>query len=624
MPHPLESLQALVSLRQEAVNEHREWKRRSFTLDTILDSRWATVWDDLTAELSEPLVENIPLQALEDRAAQAASVEPRLIVAPTRGTRKDAGEKNAATRRHAILSMWQRSRWVPTRKLWYIDRIAHAAAYGVPWADFYRSDYSRIPPGQRLPYMKRIDPRQVYPLSHNSAGRMTGVILTRTRRWADIVREWGDDNLGLRELKARVDMKRADPRAPFQIVEETWYFDDTYYAVGLTARPQVSPTFLEMNYLTRYSLAAQDQLDVWLQGPVAHGLRWCPVVEAKRVSWDGGYRSELDGILPQMKVAQNLMARYLEDIGDAVSSPVVMRGIQNPEDYGPYAELLDDGSGTAQVEYPRKPSTFEVRQAVVDQIEMGRRQGRQPAQRAGEGQGGWNTGRGVDALLDGYSTVIADAQSDIATFLTDLSGMLANYDEVHCSDPEGGQKEIEGTDGQTSFSATYNPASLWKGDHRCIVTYGAATGLDQAQLFSRLSLAKSQGLMTTRTFMMESGIVSDPLQEEREIMLENVSQAMVGFLFSQAQAGNLAPLQELYKKLDGDTASVRQAVLELLSESQAVPSQGPGNPTGPQGDQLSALLGDVGQTGPPALATAGQSLRSVLPNGISQNLPRGA
>lgn len=76
------NVDTLAELREWATLHHRDWKRRSWTTDLIARNEWSVVWDDLTVAQEEPLVENIFLEALEDKAAQAASLMPRILVSP--------------------------------------------------------------------------------------------------------------------------------------------------------------------------------------------------------------------------------------------------------------------------------------------------------------------------------------------------------------------------------------------------------------------------------------------------------------------------------------------------------------------------------------------------------------
>jgi hypothetical protein len=87
------------TMREWGLFAHRDWKRRSWTSDLIARGEWSTVWDDLTQESSQALVENVYVEALEDKSASAATLIPQIIVAPALGTRKDRAETVAQTKR---------------------------------------------------------------------------------------------------------------------------------------------------------------------------------------------------------------------------------------------------------------------------------------------------------------------------------------------------------------------------------------------------------------------------------------------------------------------------------------------------------------------------------------------
>ena len=610
------TLLELTELRSEVVGEHQAWKRRSLTLDTMLSDRWQTIWDDLSVEYGEPLVENTLLQAIEDKTAQAASVQPILAVAPTRGTRQDRAERNAEQRRRVMKAYWTRSNTTVMLKELFMDRIGHGAAYLYPWADFYEPDGTRRARSLLYPYLMRCDPRHVYPVGHNTNKRLTSVIITKTRRIGEVEREYGRDHPALRALRLRWSGEMG--KSPLTRVEETWFFDETDWAVAISAYPQPFD-YAYFTYRNSYP-EARTRMDEWIVACQPHGLDLCPVSESRRVTFDGEYRGELDTMVPRLKVAQSIMARFLDAVADSIYAPVVMDNIQNPEDYGPNAELIGTGGGPAKVEYPSKPVHFEAFQAARDQVDMSRRDGKHPAQRVGaQESGGWITGRGSQALMSGYDTALADAQSDVARLLQMSTMIAAHYDEVHCTE-EGVKKTIEGTEGTVPFVETYNAGQLFQKDYRCEVSYGAATGLDKSQLLSQLGIARSLEGMSLRTFMEKSGMVDDALQEEREIFIENVVKAFTGTMFAQVQQGNMEPLRLALEAVDGDAVTMRQAVVDAIRNMQAPqPEPGPGNQPGPAPDGMTDINAMEAGT-PVALRDAGRSLRGALPASVSQNV----
>jgi hypothetical protein len=447
---------------------------------------------------------------------------------------------------------------------------------------------------------------------------MTSVIIAKLRRLEDIELEYGSDHPAVIEVKHR--FTAAGHKARLRHVEETWYFDETDAAVALTARP-IPTRWDAFRYVSPIdSLHDTSRYDAWLAEPAAHGLNWCPVAEVKRITNDGEYRSPLDVVIPRLKVAQNFMARLLEDVADSVFGPVLMEGIVNPEDYGPNAELIGDGQGRAKVEYPRKPSNFEVRQIVIDQLGMARRDAKHPEQRSGEAGVSIGSAKHTETLMGAFNEELKHAHKDVAAGLQWANTLCANYDQVHCA----GRKQIDGIDQSGAWLETYDPAKLFKDDFRNRVSYGAAAGLDRHNLMTMMSLARNMKSISQRTFMRETGLVQDPLQEERDIMIEDLVVAMQGTVIQQAvEAGNMEPLRILVTKIDGDTMTVRQAVTETIQEMQTAPAGGaPGGPGAAGPDPLrqvnSLEAGGNGVEG--GLTDIGRSLRGVLPSGVNRAL----
>lgn len=607
----------LAELREEAIHAHRGWKRRSFTFDTIASDQWQTVWDDLTSEMSEPLVENVVLQALEDKTYAAGSLSPQLEVHPTRGTRQDRAERAAEKKRRVMMSYWDRSDMDKLRSQLFIDWFGHGATYLYPWADLYHMDGSLRKSAERFPYLVRANPRHVYPLSHNMRGRMTSVIVTKLRRVSDVEQEYGKDHPAIQRLRQRAARQRIDYK--LDQVEETWYFDETISSVMISARP-IPSRINTFRYVSPIDAvyAEGERMDEWLFEPSPHGMNWCPMVEIKRLTNDGEYRSPLDVVIPRIKVAHQFMARLLDDVADSVYGPVLMEGILNPEEYGPGAELIGDGQGRAKVEYPRQPVNFEARQVVADQLDMSRRDGRYPEQRAGEAGASIITGKGTNALMGSYSDELRAAHNDVAGGLQWATSMCAHYDEVHGA----GTKEIEGIEDSGAWVERYDPVQVFDGDYRCRVSYGAAAGHDKHNFVTLMTLMRSQKAVSQRRYMRETGMVDDVLQEERDILIEDLIMAMEGTLIQQAaQAGNMEPLRRLIEKIDDDSMTIRQAVFETIKEAEMAPTGG-----GAQGGQQSpdplrqAASVEAGGSGSADAIQAGGRLRQVLPSGVNRAL----
>jgi len=604
----LRGIDELKAVREEALFEHRDWKRRSWTSDLIARNEWSTVWDDLSVEASEALVENIYTEALEDKAASAASLTPQIIVAPSPGTRSDRAEMAAQRKRRVFLSYGYRSNVNQLMVRWYLDWYQHGAAYAFPWCDWHTKP--------RLPFFMRLDPRQAYPLAHDSRNNLTAVLFSRLRGWDDIVQEYGEDHPTLLRLQSARE-RRLQPE-PTQ-VEEIWYFDTDSWAVALydNAIPDFASQFRYVSPLRTSSLRQGPEAD-WLVEPEKHRLEGCPVVEARRDSPDGEYRGALDVMIPNLRVAHNLMARILEDAEQHIYAPVVMSNIENPEDYGPGATLYGTGEGQARVEYARPPVNFEGLQQIQLSLDAARNVGRYPQQRRGDFGASIASAKGVTAVMGAYNTELAWSQRDIAFLLQRVNGRTANFDEVWCP----GSKQIDGFDEGEVFNDRYDPGTVFRGDYRNFVTFGGGLGLDMQQFLLMLASMKNMEGMARRTFMAKSGLVDNPLREERDIALEQISDAFFAFALQQANTGNVDPLQKIAARIDDDKTTVRAAVMETIAEVYAVPT-GAGAAGGAGGSPMDIvrMARSMSSGGVPGLAAGQPQQPPSIGAGLGRMLP---
>jgi len=600
------TINELVHIRTDALNRHRQWKQRSLTSDLIVQGRWQAIWPDLTVEENEPTVENIYIEALEDKAAAAGAGIPFVDVAPTRGTREDRAERVAQQRRRAFISFMRDSDLYGEQVQWYMDWLQHGAMFGMPWT---------LPDEPWYPFAIRLDPRFVYPIAHDSRGRLSAALFIRNRTAADIASDFPNNET----VNRRIPKWREENLD----LEEIWYLDKNEWGVaistagtdGMGSFRYVSPTQKEP------SLNPSAE---WIIEPHPHRLSHCPLVERRKVTGDGEYRGALDPMIPQLKHAHNLMSQLLLDVSRNVFAPILVDGVENPEDIGPEAILLGDGTGASRIEYPRPPMNFEAMQQVAAQIVAARNVGAFPQQRSGDFGASIASAKGVSAVMGQYNTQQAWAQRDLSVFYSELLSRLAEYDEQWCG---GYRKEIRGYDEGEMFTDKYDPAKFWKGDYRVHVGFHGE-GLDKQAHTTYLAMIRNMGGMSMRSFMRLSGAVDNPLQEEREQALEQRDMAFMSFVMQQAQAGNMEPLRRFSELVDGDTETARSAISKVIAEMFAVPTEGPaaGMPgmggTGNPGDVVEAAR-SLASGGIPGNAEGqrpliGGDLAGLLPAGLGR------
>lgn len=585
--------------RSWGVRQHSFWKAQMRIMDEIQANRWEVIWDDETVEPAPPLVENAYLTAVEDKTMAAAQSLPSLIVWPTQGTQKDKSEANAERRRRVMSSYWTRSNLRREAFTLYGDWHHSGVMYAMPWADGLWT-----PDMDSFPYFLIVDPRGVYPLGHRSNGDLSSALIVRKRLYRDVEAEWGVDHPGLKELKAR--RTKMGLEAKLEMVEELWVMDDTGWGVAFCdtslPRDKYSPRSSGFGPMTSEGWPV-----AWALPWEDHGLPRCPLVEAKRKTLDGEYRGVVWDIVPTLQVAHNLMAKLLEDVDANIFAPTLLDNIVNPDEYGPNGILIGTGDRPANILRDRPPVNFEAQQVIGGLLDQARRQAMEPEQRSGVFGASIASQKAVNAVMGSWNAELAQAQIDFEHFLGQLTSLTAAFDENYTP----GKKKVDGYDSQGgAYSLTYDPVTLYKGDWRCHVTYGERTGLDENNHVTRLAMVRNMGGMAKRTFMTKSGVIQDPLQEEREIGLELIlDQFNMQVLPGLIQSGQFDILQDFIANIDSDRMTYREAVLAAMKKLYA-----PTDPAAAEGAVPGAAAPGAG--GPADLI---EMMRSAEAGGIPGN-----
>ena len=610
------SLEDVRKARDWGVNFHAPWKRQITVNDAVASDQWNVIWDDGEDEPSDPLVENVYKGALEDKMSAAGSFLPSIFVPPPPGTTEDRGERAAQKRKRVIMSYWDRSDMPRLLKTLYRDWFHTGAGFLMPWTEWFDKDGNPRPSAERAPYLMKLDPRQAYPLAHNSKGQLVKILFARQRRVAELIDEYGANNPALEELTQYRNVKKLDDA---DFLEEIWYFDSTYWGVAL------GDSLLPAEWQGRQTLptgmidAVGGSNMAWVGEPVKHMMDRCPVMESKRLTHDDSYRGALEDVIPALKTAQNFMARILDDLQQNIYAPVVLDNIENHEEYGPGAILRGTGDGTASILRDRPPVNFEGQRIVAETISSAHRQASWPVQRSGDADASVVSAKGVTALAGTFNSELAWAQQDMENLLMGANRLAAAFDEKHCA----GKKRIYGMEGIRSYTETYDPTVLFNGDYRNKVSYGDRTGLDESNRLTKLAMLRNLEAISLRTFMEKTNATEDPLQEERDIAIENLTGLFYKVLLpQQIEQGDISALQAFVDRIDDDRETVRSAVMETIKELTApAPGPIPGSPAG-GGDidtiQMMRSLASGGQPGNaeglPQPPTIGPELEKMLPN----------
>jgi len=604
----------LLDLRQYGFRAHHGWKVRLRTADHITRGQWWREWPDDTMDRHEPLVENVYNEALYDKAATAGGIKPSVEVAPVRGTRSDRGETSAQKRRRAFNSFLRDSNIEDKQVAWVMDWLQAGTMVGMPWKDWRH--------GSSHPYIIRIDPRHHYPLSHDSRDLLTSAFNLRYRKVFELRRDYGIDNEALRNLSGWAKMKNFDEP---HTVEEIFYADDKMWGLAVVATERPTPDMFR--YVDPLHQSTGAPFVDWLVPLHPHGLEGCPITEKRRRTADGEYRGALDDMIPTMRVANNLMARMLEMVDFQTGAPIGLDNVANPEDFVPGGLLRGTGEGDLRIVIPNFPVNFEAMQHARGAIDAARNVGRYPQQRAGDPGASVVSAAGIAQSIGAFNSELAWSQRDLGLFYRWLLERTANFDQVWCG---GVRKEINGWDEGEMYTDTYDAGSFWKDDFRVEVIF-ERVGLEEHQHLTRLALMKNMGGISTRTLIRKSGMVENYLAEERDRDIEAVAMGLIGIINQQAMQGNPQPLVTFLDKMDDDSKSNREAIIETAREMGLIDTEGQvrGGTPGPEPNPLDAALrpgpsleagGIPGQAEGLPPARVGGALAGLLPPGAPRAL----
>lgn len=344
---------------------------------------------------------------------------------------------------------------------------------------------------------------------------------------------------------------------------------------------------------------------------------------AKRPSFDREIRGAYDDAI-WVYLAKSRMAMLgLEAAEKSVRAPLAIpRDVQNMV-FGSDAILRTDSPEKIKrvgVDLPQ----FAMQEAQILEQEL-RLATRQPQARSGNIDASIITGKGVEALMGGFDTVITAGQQVISQALRRAIEMAFDMDEKLWGNQK---KTIRGVVQGAPFEEDYVPAKDIGGNHTVDVTYGFAAGQDPARAIVALLQLRSDQLVSRDFVQRQLPMEIDVVQMQQQIDTEQFEDAMkagmqqtmqsLGSLILQGQ-DPMELLMKLAKVMDlrEKGKPVHEAVLTAFKPAEA-PSgaaQGvPGQP--PQGPPGAPPVGPSGA--PQGAPDMMQLLASLKSNGQAQ------
>lgn len=209
---------------------------------------------------------------------------------------------------------------------------------------------------------------------------------------------------------------------------------------------------------------------------------------------------------------------------------------------------------------------------------------RSPAARQGQMDASVITGKGVQALMGGFNTVITTGQQVISFALEGAIRLCFEMDEKLWPSEK---KTIRGVVQGTPFEETYVPMKDIDGNYAVDVTYGFAAGQDPARAIVALLQLRGDKLVSRDFVQRQLPMQLDVVQMQQQVDNEDFEDALkAGTQMLMQSIGQLAlggqdPTDLLYKtakviQLRESGKPVHEAVLDAFKPKEQPPGAVPG------------------------------------------------
>jgi hypothetical protein len=237
-------------------------------------------------------------------------------------------------------------------------------------------------------------------------------------------------------------------------------------------------------------------------------------------------------------------------------------------------------------------AAFQEGQVLEQELRTGTRS---PEVRSGNLDASIITGKGVQALMGGFNTVVTTGQTVIGETLRHAIMLAYEMDQKLWPNEK---KKIRGTAQGTPFEEDYVPAKDIAGNYTVDVTYGFAAGQDPARAIVGLLQLRGDQLISRDFFQRQLPMGIDVVQMQTQIDNEQFTDALKQGMMAYMQAIPQMALQGQTDPVDAFTKiaklielrekgePVHDAVLKIFTPKEAAP--------GPEQNPLAAAMGQGG------------------------------
>ena len=252
---------------------------------------------------------------------------------------------------------------------------------------------------------------------------------------------------------------------------------------------------------------------------------------AKRPSLDPDEpRGQFDDVL-WVQLARARFAMLAMDAAEkSVQAPLAVPMDVQEFAFGPDAVLRSQNPQQIRRVGLELPTAAFTEQAAL-QAEM-RLGARYPEGRTGNIDASIITGQGVQALLGAFDSQIKAGQQILAEVLEDVIALCFEMDEKLF--PE--EKRALGTYQGAAYDFSYNPVKDINKDYTCQVRYGLMSGLDPSRALIFSLQAMQANLVSTDFVMRELPWSMNVSQEQQQIDVEKLRNALTSSILAMSQA----------------------------------------------------------------------------------------
>lgn len=344
----------------------------------------------------------------------------------------------------------------------------------------------------------------------------------------------------------------------------------------------------------------------------------------KRPGYDNEIRGAFDDAIWVQLAKARMALLGMEATEKTVRAPLaVPRDVQKMT-FGDDAIIRTDNPDKIRRVGIDVPQASYQEQAMLEQeLRVGTRT---PEARSGNMDASIITGKGVQALMGGFNTVITTGQTVIGEALKCAIELAFEMDEKLWPNEK---RTIRGIVQGTPFEETYVARKDISGDYTVDVTYGFAAGQDPARAIVGLLQLRGDQLISRDFFQRQLPMNIDVVQMQQQIDNEQFTDALKGGIQAYMQAilpmaqqsqGQFDPVDPLTKmakliELREKGESVHDAVLKVFTPKEQPQQAQPQNP-------LEAIMGGgqppgaPGQGQAPPGAAGGAPGASQQPQGI--------